>query len=308
MLSIVAAALGGLIFGIGGVLGLQLVTTSIQREEELRRYRLPVLARIPLEQQRSGFGRTRWLDEPLGRIRDALAGRSGRSNGRGGRSGRIQRKSSVEPNPISRVAADSYGLLAASVVASRRDEYAKYSIVVTGPTPSDGKTTTSLNLAASLSAMSKRVVLIEADLRRPSLGAAVGLEPSDGLDSVISGRVELADALVEADRVGPRLQMLLQPPNGPPASAVMTGEAVDRVVSQGELISDWVIFDGPPPNYVSDGLTIAKRVDLVILVVRLRHTGASELAELAELLAQQGITPLGFVVIGGKDRSAYYGY
>jgi polysaccharide biosynthesis transport protein len=268
-LSVVAAGLGGLILGIGMVLVSQLFDTRLQTVDELRRYPLPILARIPIEHRRPFSGHSHAL----------------------------------RPDSISNRTMDSYNLLAASISES----WGEASVAITGPTPSDGKTTVALNLAASLSGVGRGAVLIEGDARRPALGAATGLKPVHGVSSVIDGRVGLTDALVHSYAVDPPIRMVLQDTTRLPAAPLLTGEIVAKLVSQAELMADWVIFDAPPPTHVSDGLTVAKHSDIVLVVVRLGNTRLRDLEQLAELFAQQDITPLGFVVIGGKDHSAYYG-
>jgi polysaccharide biosynthesis transport protein len=272
-LSIVAAGLGGLILGIGMVLASQLFDTRLQTADELRRYPLPILARIPVEPRRPFSGQHR----PL------------------------------RPDAISDRARDSYDLLAASISESWGEARGGSSVAITGPTPSDGKTTVALNLAASLSGVGRGAVLIEGDARRPALGAATGLAPVHGVSSVIAGRVGLTDALVHSYYVDPAIRMVLQDTTRLPGASLLTGEMVAKLVGQAEQMADWVIFDAPPPTHVSDGLTLAKHSDIVLVIVRLGNTRLRDLEQLAELFAQQDITPLGFVVIGGKDHSGYYG-
>jgi capsular polysaccharide biosynthesis protein len=272
-LRVAVAGLGGLILGIVMVLASQLFDTRLQTVDELRRYPLPILARIPIEHRRPFSGQRR----PL------------------------------RPDLISNRAMDSYNLLAASISDSWDEARGSSSVAITGPTPSDGKTTVALNLAASLSGAARGAVLIEGDARRPALGAATGLAPVHDVSSVIAGRVGLTDALVYSDYVDPPIRMVLQDTTRLPAAPLLTGEIVAKLVTQAELIADWVIFDAPPPTHVSDGLTVAKHSDIVLVVVRLGNTRVRDLEQLAELFAQQDITPLGFVVIGGRDQSAYYG-
>jgi hypothetical protein len=107
------------------------------------------------------------------------------------------------------------------------------------------------------------------------------------------------------DRFTPWVSFLLERRGFSSEAAVLSPEDVHELAREGASIADWVIFDAPPPNYTSDGLTIASRADLVIVVVRLGKTRRRELAELAELFAQQRIRPLGFVVIGSRGRKPY---
>ncbi len=269
-LSIAAAILAGLIVGGAAALGAQLLDPRLRREEQLRRYRIPILARVPMERKGRGQG-------PL------LPGR------------------------VSPVTQDGYLLLAATLSADHTGQGAKRSVLVTGPGSGDGKTTSALNLATSLSE-SERVILVEGDARRPTLARAYKLSPKHNLATVVARRIPLSEALVNVWSGAPRLQVLAQNPDEKSgASAVMTPASADWLIRQAELLASWVVVDAPPIALVPDVIPLAKRVDEVILVVRLGNTRLKHLEELAELLVQQGITPAGFVVIGGKSHSAYYG-
>ena len=179
-------------------------------------------------------------------------------------------------------------------------------MLVTGPSSGDGKTTSALNLATALSEM-ERVILVEGDSRRPTLARAYSLAPQHGVTTVIARRIPLSDALVNVSSQMPRLQVLAQHPGESSVSAVMTPASADWLIRQAQLLANWVVVDAPPLALVPDVIPLAKQVDDVILVVRLGNTRLKSLEELAELLVQQGITPAGFVVIGGKGHSTYYG-
>jgi Mrp family chromosome partitioning ATPase len=268
-LTIAAAVLAGLLLGGGVALGLQLIDPRLTREEQLRRYRVPILARVPIDKHGS-----KKMPAPL------------------------------LPRTVSPATHDAYLLLGATLSIDESGPGAKRSVLVTGPTSGDGKTTSALNLATAIAEM-ERVVLVEADSRRPVLAKTMNLRPKLGATTVLARRVPLSDALVTDAAKAPRLQMLLQSPGEVPLSAAMTFASADWLVRQAHLLANWLVVDAPPLTLVPDALPLAKQVDHVILVVRLGNTKLKALEELAELLVQQGITPAGFVVVGGKGASYY---
>jgi Mrp family chromosome partitioning ATPase len=269
VLTMAAAIMGGLVLGLVGAFGLQLLDPRLRREDQLRsQFRLPILARIPLEKRR--------------RSRPLL------------------------PSELSLGALDGYQALRAAITTSRRDALTGRVVLVTGPSPGDGKTTAAINLASTIAAAGKRVILIEADSRRPSIGKALEMQPEVGLASVITGRRFLVDALMPVGGEDSKLRVLLTSPEEAPAADVLSHLSVDTLLLQAQRLADWVIVDSPPLNHVAETIAIARMVDDVLIVVRMGGSNSRDLTELAEMLHQQDITPTGFVVLGGHARQGYY--
>jgi len=270
-LSIAAAVIAGLLIGAAVVLGSQLLDPRLRREEQLRRYRIPILSRVPLERTR-----------------------------------RRRAHSPLLPTAASPAMHDAYLLLGATLASNDDELGLKRSVLVTGPDSGDGKSTSALNLAAAIS-MNESVVLVEADSRRPTLARVLGVMPFAGLSSVLTGKTSLGNALVSAGRQAPDVRLLVQLPTEPPLSSVMNAASAERLVSESHQFVDWVVIDAPPLALVPDALPLAHEVDSVILVVRLGNTRLKALEELAGLLVQQGLTPRGFVLVGGRRQASYYG-
>lgn len=270
LLTMAAATMGGLVLGLLAAFALALLDPRLRREEQLRqRFRLPILARVPVEKGRRG--------KPL------------------------------LPTELSMGALDSYQTLRASLTTSRQNSLTGRVILVTGPSPGDGKTTTAINLASTLAAAGKRVILIEADSRRPSIGRALDMAPqSGGLAGVITGRTYLVDALMPVGGDDSKLRVLLTSPDEAPAADVLAPIAVETLLLQAQKLADWVVVDSPPLNHVAETMTLAKMVDDVLVVVRLGRSNLRDMDELAEMLVQQDIEPTGFVVLSGQARPGYY--
>jgi receptor protein-tyrosine kinase len=269
LLTVVAATFGGLVIGLVGAFALQLLDPRLRREDQIRsRFRLPILARIPLERRRSS--------RPL------------------------------LPSELSLGALDGYQALRAALTTTRRDSLSGRLVLVTGPSPGDGKTTAAINLASTIAAAGKRVILIEADSRRPSIGRALSMEAEVGLASVVTGRRYLVDALMPVGGENAKLRVLLNAADEAPAADVLSHVSADTLLLQAQRLADWVIVDSPPLNHVAETLALAQAVDDLLIVVRLGKTNLRDLSELSEMLAQQDITPAGFVVLGGHARTSYY--
>ncbi|MBS1679506.1 MAG: formate--tetrahydrofolate ligase [Actinobacteria bacterium] len=264
-LSIVAGIIAGLIIGIGGAFALQVLDPRLRRESQLRRtYRLPILARIPRARSRT--------DRPLA------------------------------PGQGSPFVDEAYRTLRATLSGPRRSgtEEEGRLILVTGSSPTEGKTTTAVNLAASLALLGRRVILIEADLRRPVLGRFFGLDPSEGVVTALIDRASLGECLVGTKDYGPNLKLLLAEPDfrADWVTDLFSTPRAEALIKEAREKADYVIVDSPPLNEVADGLPLATTADDVLITTRLGRTRLDKLSELAELLDENGIVPSGFVLIG----------
>jgi receptor protein-tyrosine kinase len=272
-LSIAAGVLAGLVLGVGGAFALQVLDPRLRREEQLRRlYGLPILARIPKDSRAHGAG--------------ALA-----------------------PEMLSPSTIEAYRTLRATLAASRGREVGATSILVTSPSPSEGKTTSAINLASSLALAGNKVILIEADLRRPAIAKALGIEPRHGTGSVLLETVDLQDALETTRAYGNYLQVLCADYSGA-ASGWMADRlflpSAQNLVIDAKKLADYVVIDSPPLSEVIDALPLAQRADEVLVVVRLGKSHLTKLAHLAELLSRHGIRPVGFAVVGAQAQSEGY--
>ena len=275
-LSLIAGVLAGLILGIGAAFALQVLDPRLRREEQLRSlYGLPILGRIPRESRRGGS--------------HALA-----------------------PERLSPQTLEAYRTLRATLAATRRGNPTEApAVLVTSPSPSEGKSTTAINLASSLALAGNRVILIEADLRRPAIGQALDVSAENGTGTVLLGLAELEDALVDTQAYGRYLRVLLADKSGA-ASGFMADQlflpAAADLIADAKRLADYVIVDSPPLAEVIDALPLAQHVDEVLVVVRLGRTQLTKLQNLGELLARQEIEPVGFAVVGVPATGDSYYY
>ena len=152
------------------------------------------------------------------------------------------------------------------------------------------------------------MILIEADLRRPAIGRALNVKPvNGGVVSVLLESVALEDALV-TPKPYEQLGLLLADYEGGWITELFALDAAARLIEEARELADWVIVDSPPLTEVVDALPLARLVDSVLIVTRLGSSRLSAIRRLGELLAENGIKPVGFAVVGtGKPtRSGYY--
>jgi capsular exopolysaccharide synthesis family protein len=179
-------------------------------------------------------------------------------------------------------------------------------IQVTSPNMGDGKTTLITNLAVSIAQSGRRVLLIDADLRRPRVHRILGVSGHVGLSEVIAGTAELSMA-VQPTAV-PNLSVLpcgRRPPN--PAE-LLTSPRFEDVLDDVRGSYDYILVDSPPLLAVSDPCTVAPRVDGLLLTIRVSKNGRPAAERARDLLAGVKANCLGVVVNGVGKQGAMTGY
>lgn len=172
-------------------------------------------------------------------------------------------------------------------------------IMVTSAAPSDGKTMTAINLALALSGSYKRrVLLIDADLRRPSIGESLGLEHSAGLSEALKAGSEQKLAVIPITAT-----LTLLPAGRPDPDPIggLTSVRMRRILEEAAARFDWVVLDAPPVGLLADANLMIEEVDRTLLVVRAGQTQYPMVEKAIELLGKDRL--LG-VVLNGVDRSA----
>jgi capsular exopolysaccharide synthesis family protein len=268
-LALVAALFGGLVIGIGAAFGWDALDPRLRREEQLGELlNLPVLARIPLERHpRKG--------QP------------------------------ILPGEMSFASAEGYRTLRA--VLTSRAGGGPRAFLVTGSAPAEGKTTSAINLAAALAQAGSRVILIEADLRRPTIARALGLTTQYGTEDVLIREAMLDEALTVSRFDGVPIRVLaVRSPRAELADRLSYAIA-QRLIQRAKSLADYVIIDSPPLTAVMDALPLAQIADEVVIVAKLGNPRLSQIAEVQQLLIQLGKPGSGVLVIGDTaPRAGYY--
>jgi polysaccharide biosynthesis transport protein len=203
--------------------------------------------------------------------------------------------------------AESYRALRTSLLLSNLGSPPRV-IMITSALPQEGKTTTSINCAVVLAQKGVRVLLIDADLRRPSIHKTLGMGPRSGLSNVLTGSTTLENAIVRTT-VLPNLHVLTAgtpPPN--PAELLASANMRD-VLAELRQQYDHIVVDTPPSLSVTDAVVLSPRADAVVLVIRSGQTTKQALRRSRDILAQVSAKVVG-VLLNAVDLSSpdYYYY
>jgi capsular exopolysaccharide synthesis family protein len=265
-----------LVIALALVLLLERLNRRIREPEELEAiYRLPLLGTVP---------------------KSAALARAGRE--RGGK--RV---------PLPPEEAERFSLIRARLRFFNVDRQLR-TIVVASAEPGDGKTLVARHLAEAAARLGSRVLLLETDLRHPTLAEQLGVQPRPGLADVLIGAVAMDQAVASipldgasADGAGARGMDLLTagavlPPN---PSELLESRAIDAVLERARLTYDLVVIDTPPLTAVSDAFPLLAKVDGIVLVGRVGRSHRHAAERLRQDLESSGAPLLGVVANGSDD-------
>jgi capsular exopolysaccharide synthesis family protein len=193
------------------------------------------------------------------------------------------------------------------------------SVIVTSPRSGDGKTTVALNLATAAARAGSRVLLLEADLRRPSLSGRLGPEPREfrGLTQVLAGSARLEDVTTKANaaetdgengNAQKELDVVVAGPVPPNPAEMLDSEPMRKLLREECERYDLVVIDAPPSTVVPDAIPLLQQVSAVLVVARAGTTTRDEAAELTSQLSLLGAPLVGVVANYATDTGGGYYY
>jgi capsular exopolysaccharide synthesis family protein len=184
-------------------------------------------------------------------------------------------------------------------------------ILFTSATPSEGKTTTASNLACILAQGDARVVLLDADLRRPNVHHRFGLTGKIGLTTVLAGTTSIEEAIQHVPEM-PNLDLLPSGPVPPFPTEMLSSDGMMKLLEQLGKMYTYVIIDSPPILSVTDGVVLSRVVDAVVLVIRHGKSSKNVMRRARDLLFRSGAHMAGIVLnavdLNSPDYYGYYGY
>jgi protein-tyrosine kinase len=179
-------------------------------------------------------------------------------------------------------------------------------IMVTSSSPAEGKSTTMANLAIVMAQQGKRVLLIDADLRKPSVHYTFKCPNTKGLTSVLTRQAYLEDAIYHSDV--PNLDLLPSGPLPPNPSELLSSRAMERLLEDQNKEYDMILVDAPPILVVTDAQVLANICEGVILVVSSGKTEIEQAVKAKGLLEMSKVKILGAVLNGKETKQSHYYY
>jgi len=180
-------------------------------------------------------------------------------------------------------------------------------IVVTSASPSEGKSTTAINIALALAEADQNVVLVDGDLRRPRIAKYLNVLGSVGMSNVLSGAAPLTAVLQKTQY--PQLTVLAAGPTPPNPSELLGSRTAEKMFGELRTQFDYVVIDSAPLLAVTDGAVLAAHADGALVVVRAGKTKRDQLRHAMGTLNDVGATLLGAVLTMMPTRgSGVYSY
>lgn len=205
-------------------------------------------------------------------------------------------------SPIS----EAYRQLRTSILMSRADRPPK-TLLFTSVLSKDGKSTTCFNLAAAFAYQGSRVLMIDADLRRPTLHMLAGSANEIGLSSVLTGAVSANDA-IQPHQAIENLSILSSGPIPPMPAELLSSRRFVQVLEEMKQQFDYILIDAPPVLLVTDPVLLAPSVEGVVLVARAGVTTKPAFRNVLTILAKPHVAILGYVLNGVSLTQTYYSY
>lgn len=277
---IITGAIAGLGIGIGIVLLLAFIDTTIHSPEDLEKNGFVMLTAIPAIR-----------GEQLDQVREDIT-----------ITGKISSHLITQADPKSPVA-EAYRSLRTGVQFASLEEQSRV-ILVTSSTPQEGKSTTSTNTAIVFAQSGSKTLLIDCDLRRPIIHSVFGLSKEPGLVNCLVGSIRPDEAIYST--LIPNLDVLASGSIPPNPSELLGSRRMRDLLDELRETYDTIVIDSPPTASVTDAIILSTLADLTIVVVRAHKTKLEFLQKTRDDLERVFVSPLG-VVLNDFDASQSYG-
>ncbi len=174
-------------------------------------------------------------------------------------------------------------------------------LCITSSAAGEGKSITLVNLAISFAEAGDKVLLIDADLRRPAVARLLMEKATPGLSNVLAGLCEIDEAIRKD--IYPNLDILFSGETPPNPSELLGNDQMQKLIESMSKRYDYILVDTPPVNVVSDACIVSNLVDGILLLVRKDSTKKDAVKRAVEKLRFTGSKPIGFVLNGVEVES-----
>lgn len=216
-------------------------------------------------------------------------------------------KTMFGPN-MSFAAAEAYRLLRANIMFSFSDEGHCHVVGITSALTHEGKSSTACNTAYALSESGAKVLLLEADLRKPTVAAKLGLARVPGLTNLLVSKEDFRE-IVQRCTAAPGLDVLTSGDIPPNPSELLGSNRMARLIEELSMSYDYIIVDLPPVTLVSDAIAMSKFLHGVVVVVRGNVSERRALADALRQLELVNVRIIGFVYrVNGRVGKSYGKY
>jgi capsular exopolysaccharide synthesis family protein len=180
-------------------------------------------------------------------------------------------------------------------------------LLITSAVPSEGKTTVTVNLGATLASLGSKVVIVDCDMRKPCCHRSTGVENKPGFVRCLTGHVDLADAILPVPGV-PNLSVIPCGPIPPNPAEVLSSPVTPELLNKLRSQFEYVLVDSPPLLSVSDSRILSTLTDAVVLVTRAYSTPYDVVRRARGLLYAAGARILGVALNSVDPNKGGYGY
>ena len=177
----------------------------------------------------------------------------------------------------------------------------KRSFVVSSPSENEGKSTTAVNMAIAFSQLGSKVLLVDGDLRAPTIHRKMKLSNTVGLSSILAGFGVISESI---HRVNDNLDVITSGPIPPNPSELISSQSMDEFLARVEQAYNYIIIDTPPVNVVTDAIALTSKTAGIVLVVKGNSTTHEQYKKAVAAVSFSNSKLLG-VVMNGGEKSEY---
>jgi len=296
------AAMGfviGFVLCVGVIVLMELFDTVIRNEEDVEQVTdLPILAAVP-DMQTSGSG-------GYGSYYSKDSGKRGRTK----KNVPTGKQAPLMGPDISFAASEAYKLLRTKLQFSFTDENKCRVIGLSSGMAGEGKSLTAINLASALSQLDVRVLLIDCDMRRPSLSAKMPIQKMPGLSDCLTGQSDMRSVIQRCEEEGlDRFDVIAAGRNPPNPIELLSSEKMEHTIQRLRDSYDYILLDLPPVGEVSDAMVASRLTDGILVVIRENFCNRYALADAVHQFEFVNTRILGLVLNCSGERSGgYYRY